>query len=1095
MFRSLLPANRLSTIPWGVTLPETASRKPAGFNVLFVGQLRPYKGLEVLLQAVKNLENTKLTIVGDGYRTGHYQRLIDELGIENIDFLGKVSETELAEAYAQAHVLVLPSLTKAEAFGLVLLEGMAYGCVPIATQLPGLEDVVGNVGLTFKPGDDKELADSLRFLKESPDTVHALSEAARRRAAEFSWDRTVLAYELLFSGLARNHVSLAVDWFPENRALSQTATLQMATRYGITPVPATTPRASKAQQPVQVAFERLTQTFEASRASLMVHNPGADYLVVAAHRGLNQGLIGTAVPVRDSVAGWVASTVEPLLIDQINTPPEVRPYLRAPELSSALSVPIVEEGKVLGVLSLGRHTTEKPYTLDDLHHLVASVKALKGIDGSMAHLASTTVTVEQPTKAGQSVNGQKDGWSKPTLDPQVGGFGKKLASVDTALFRMLISTLLLFLLVTTLDLNHVIGAVVAAETAILASFVRYDGWLAQGRGRSGSLLRRLLRYQAASLSGLLIFLTVLVELATLLDVNYLTANLVAVGTASLWDGAWNRLLNLVRPVSNPVASQPDTGYSNGSTTSGNTAVQQHQAYDLHPSMTLAPLGVLLAVFSVVGLYLLTEGGYLVDLWRTGLAVRIADLPSWGMYIGYPMVALISIIGVRLLFYFDNYFFHWKRYRQLDEVTTEDIRALPEIPFIKVQVTTRGTAGTTEVIKRGIRNIVALVAEAPDVYGPKISVEVITEASSQRHELEQEFGLARVRGDIIVLPPDYKTPNGTKLKARSLHYMVEMRRKGFRRMPGRTFIVHYDEESVMEPRELRKLIHYLATTGKRLSEGPIYYPLEYGDASWVCRAMEANRPIGCFECQEVMESGVPLHLHGSNLVIDEELENELGWDIGNLDGQPFIAEDYVFGVLAYLKEGPEIFGWHGSVMLEQPPFSFKSAFRQRYRWVLGVMQGIEMMERKPEFQNLPRKDRMHLVWGVRFRILTFALGLPTGIISLLYLLYQAALVLSGRSFLPLPLPIMVWLVLIGFLWLNSVMIGAWYNISSARQFSPAQRWTEVARAISVAPIAGILESTAAFWAAANWVTGNRTVSWQPTPKTKEADKAINWRAAS
>jgi hypothetical protein len=66
----------------------------------------------------------------------------------------------------------------------------------------------------------------------------------------------------------------------------------------------------------------------------------------------------------------------------------------------------------------------------------------------------------------------------------------------------------------------------------------------------------------------------------------------------------------------------------------------------------------------------------------------------------------------------------------------------------------------------------------------------------------------------------------------------------------------------------------------------------------------------------METGTPLHLHGSNLVIDEELENELGWDIGNLDGQAFITEDYIFGVLAFVKYGPSVFGWHGCVVTVQ-----------------------------------------------------------------------------------------------------------------------------------------------------------------------------------
>ena len=53
---------------------------------------------------------------------------------------------------------------------------------------------------------------------------------------------------------------------------------------------------------------------------------------------------------------------------------------------------------------------------------------------------------------------------------------------------------------------------------------------------------------------------------------------------------------------------------------------------------------------------------------------------------------------------------------------------------------------------------------------------------------------------------------------------------------------------MEPDELRKLMHYLSTSPKPLSEGPIYYPLEYSDAQMICRAMEANRPISCFECR-------------------------------------------------------------------------------------------------------------------------------------------------------------------------------------------------------------------------------------------------------
>ena len=266
--------------------------------------------------------------------------------------------------------------------------------------------------------------------------------------------------------------------------------------------------------------------------------------------------------------------------------------------------------------------------------------------------------------------------------------------------------------------------------------------------------------------------------------------------------------------------------------------------------------------------------------------------------GHVFLVLITFIAIRLFSYWYSFIFHWKRYRLLDPVTTAELRAL-RVPYVKMQITTKGSAGSTEVILRGIQNIEDLVREDPRFYNRFLSVEVVTESAEQTVYLEKALTGSPVRVDTLAVPALYETPNGTKLKARGLHYAVEYRRTGWNRKPGKTFIVHYDEESVFTPAELRKLIKVLATTKCRVLEGPIYYPLEYGQASVLCRTMEANRPAGCFECRHVMESGVPLHLHGSNLIVDEHFENTLGWDIGCLDGQPFIAEDYVFGMKAYL----------------------------------------------------------------------------------------------------------------------------------------------------------------------------------------------------
>jgi hypothetical protein len=452
-------------------------------------------------------------------------------------------------------------------------------------------------------------------------------------------------------------------------------------------------------------------------------------------------------------------------------------------------------------------------------------------------------------------------------------------------------------------------------------------------------------------------------------------------------------------------------------------------------------------------------------------------------VGYLAALCASIIGIRLLFYFRSFFLHWPRYRQLRQVTAQDIQTLPRIPFVKIQITTKGLPDSTRVIRRGIENVLALAREAPNLYWEKLSIEVVTEAPEQEQLLLSEFAHPAfpLHASVVLVPAIYETPAKTRLKARSLHYMVELRRRGFNRKAGPTFLVHYDEESVMEPDELRKLIHYLANSPAQLSEGPIYYPLDYSDANMLCRAMEANRPIGCFECREVMESGTPLHLHGSNLVVDEELENALGWDIGTLDKQPLVAEDYVFGVRAYLRYGSPIFGWHGCIMLEQPPFSLGSAFKQRSRWITGVLQGQALMQRMPEFRLLPRRTRWRLTWATRYRILTFTLGLPAGAVSLVYLLYQMALLLAGQAFLPLPLPIMIWLLFVGFLWLNSLLIGAWYNLAYAQGLSAQRRWTESMRVLTLAPLAGVIESSAGFWATLRWLAGKREASWQPTPK--------------
>jgi hypothetical protein len=169
-------------------------------------------------------------------------------------------------------------------------------------------------------------------------------------------------------------------------------------------------------------------------------------------------------------------------------------------------------------------------------------------------------------------------------------------------------------------------------------------------------------------------------------------------------------------------------------------------------------------------------------------------------------------------------------------------------------------------------------------------------------------------------------------------------------------------------------------------------------------------------------GVPLHLHGSNLVVEEQFENELGWDIGTLDGQPLIAEDYVFGMSAFLLGGSQAFSWPGCVATT-------------------------------EFKQLPSRVRARLVWGTRFRIATFALGVVVGVPSVLFLpllLFRSVQILQINNEPPLPDLVMVGLAAIGAMWLGSILIGAWYSMVDAGLSWP-RRWAEICAAVAVAPV--------------------------------------------
>ncbi|MHA3702948.1 glycosyltransferase [Jatrophihabitans sp. YIM 134969] len=195
-----LPAP-VEVIPWGVDtagkiLPREEERE-AALRVLFVGQLRPYKGVGVLLDAVRELPDVAVTIVGDGPERASLEAAAAGSAAD-VRFRGRVTDEQLWEAYSEHDVVILPSLTSAEAYGLVLAEGMAAGCVPVASDLPGVREVAGPTGILVPPGDAAAIRNALTSLADGSDLLAALATASIARAEALSVDANGARHEQVF---------------------------------------------------------------------------------------------------------------------------------------------------------------------------------------------------------------------------------------------------------------------------------------------------------------------------------------------------------------------------------------------------------------------------------------------------------------------------------------------------------------------------------------------------------------------------------------------------------------------------------------------------------------------------------------------------------------------------------------------------------------------------------------------------------------------------------------------------------------------------------------------------------------------------------
>jgi rhamnosyl/mannosyltransferase len=181
-----IPLEQFSPTTVTNTLASAIRSKHPGPIVLFVGRLCYYKGLDIAIAAMRDV-NASLLIVGRGPLERDIRRRIRALGLERrVTLSGSVDDTALVAHIQASDLTILPSTHRSEAFGLVMLQAQAGSRPVVCSDLPGLStvNIDRQTGLLVPPGDSSALAEAINRLLSAPSLRRRMGRAGRRQVEQ-----------------------------------------------------------------------------------------------------------------------------------------------------------------------------------------------------------------------------------------------------------------------------------------------------------------------------------------------------------------------------------------------------------------------------------------------------------------------------------------------------------------------------------------------------------------------------------------------------------------------------------------------------------------------------------------------------------------------------------------------------------------------------------------------------------------------------------------------------------------------------------------------------------------------------------------------
>jgi glycosyltransferase involved in cell wall biosynthesis len=187
--------------------------------VFYLGQWKAYKNLPMLLEAFRRVSRThpaaQLVMAGDDPRHPEVRQVAAALPEGSVIFPGRLPESAIPDLYRGAAMVVLPS--RAEGFGLPVIEAMACGVPVICSDLPVLHEIAEGVAVFCDPNDPAAFAQAIASMLDAPSNGNR-RQLGIERARTFSWERaarqTVEAYEL---ALGARLIGPALEEYPGAR--------------------------------------------------------------------------------------------------------------------------------------------------------------------------------------------------------------------------------------------------------------------------------------------------------------------------------------------------------------------------------------------------------------------------------------------------------------------------------------------------------------------------------------------------------------------------------------------------------------------------------------------------------------------------------------------------------------------------------------------------------------------------------------------------------------------------------------------------------------------------------------------------------------